>query len=431
MLKYLTAALAAAMLVVPAAQADRLSARAADRSAAKGAPSRGASHAAEENAVVHWSLISQNAISAGRPPASSEVLHGLVHAAIYDAVVAVEGDFDPFAVSIRPQGPTSVDAAVAAAARGVLVVRVPAQAASVDAEYTTFLAGIPDGTRKTNGIRLGRAVAGACLGLRADDGYDNVVPYVQPPTGPGVFEPIPAGSTPVDVKLKQVRPLSFDDPSRFRPDGPDPLTSADYTADFKEVKALGRVDSTVRTAEQTEIARFWSEHAMIHWSRTVRNLALARGLDTLESARMMAMVHVSAADTLVGCWEAKYHYNFWRPQHAIRRADTDGNPDTEPEATWTHLILNNHPEYPSGHACITSAVTHALAEFFGTDRVLLTIDGTVTGTTHDFERLKDVRREVAVARIYGGLHFRKAVEDGEQLGRRTTRFVLRNFFGKR
>ena len=241
-------------------------------------------HDPQPNAVTHWSLVAQNAISVGRPPASSEVLNGLVHVAMYDAVVAIEGDYEPFAVSIRPRRPTSVDAAVAATARGVLVVRVPGQAATVEQAYTDFLAGIPDGPRKTNGIRLGRAVAGAYLALRADDGFDNVVPWVQPPPGPGVFEPIPPGSTPVDVKLKQVRPLTFDDPSRFRPDGPYSLTSRRYTRDFS----------------------------------------------------------------------------------------------------------------------------------------------TVTGTTRSFERLRDLRREVTRARIYGGLHFRESMQDGEQLAERTTRHVLRH-----
>lgn len=390
----------------------------------------GVHHPSGPNAVTDWSLVAQNAISVGRPPASSEVLNGLVHAAIYDAVVSVEGRYEPFAVSIVLPGPTSVDAAVAAAARGVLVARVPGQAAYVESEYAAYIAGIADGAAKTNGIRLGRAIAGAYLALRSDDGFDNVVTWVQPPVGPGVFEPIPAGSTPVDIKLKQVRPLAFDDPSRFRPDGPNALTSNAYTADFNEVKALGRIDSTERTPEQTEIARFWSEQAMVQWNRTLRNLALERGLDALETARMMAMAHVSAADSLVGCWEAKFHYNFWRPVQAIQRADTDGNPDTTADPSWNHLLLGNHPEYPSGHACFTSAVTRALADYFGTSRVPLTIESTVTGTTHEFDRLRDVRREVANARVYGGLHFRKSLEDGDELAARTTRYVVHHFFGR-
>jgi len=385
----------------------------------------------DPNAVLYWSQVAENTISVGRPPASSEVLNGLVHAAIYDATVSVEGGYEPFAVSIRRRGPTSVDAAIAAAARGVLVVRVPAQAGTVEAAYATFLSGIPDSREKTNGIRLGAAVAGAYIALRADDGFDNVVPWVQPTPGPGVFEPIPFNSTPVDIKLKQVRPLAFDDPAKFRPDGPNSLTSPAYTRDFNETKGLGRVDSTERTPEQTEIARFWTEQAMVFFNRNLRNLAMEHGLDTLETARMMAMVHVSAADSLVGCWEAKFHYLFWRPQTAIQRADTDGNPDTEQDPSWTHLVLGNHPEYPSGHACFTGAATRALADYFGTDHVPWSLTSTVTNTTHSFDRLSEIRDEVTVARIYGGLHFRKSMVDGDNLARRTTRYILRHNFGRR
>jgi hypothetical protein len=271
----------------------------------------------------------------------------------------------------------------------------------------------------------------AYLGLRADDGYDNVVLWVQPPVGPGVFEPIPPGSQPVDAKLQQVRPLAFDDADRFAPSPPYPLTSPEYTADFNEVKALGRADSTVRTPEQTLIARFWTEHPMIQYNRVLRALALAKRLDIVETARMMAMVHVSAADTQAGCWWAKYHFNFWRPQHAIQKADTDGNPATTTDSAWTHLVNGNHPEYPSGHQCITAGETYALERFFGTDRIPLDIDSTVTGTTRHFDRLRDIRREVTLARIYGGLHFRKAMNDSERLGKETVRYITRNFFDDR
>ena len=382
----------------------------------------------EPNAILYWSQVAEATISVGRPPASSEVLNGLVHAAIYDATVSVEGQYQPFAVSIRRAGPTSVDSAIAAAARGVLVVRVPGQASAVETAYASFIAGIPDGTRKTNGIRLGRAVAGAYIALRSDDGFDNVVQWVQPTPGPGVFEPIPTGSTPVDIKLKQVRPLSFDDPARFRPGGPNSLRSNAYTRDFNETKALGRVDSTERTPEQSQTVLFWTEQAMVLFNRNLRSLAVENGLDTLESARMLAMVHVSAADSLVGCWEAKFHYNFWRPLHAIQRADTDGNPDTVQDPTWTHLVLGNHPEYPSGHACFTGALTRALTAYFETDRVPWSITSTVTNTTHYFERLGQIRDEVTEARINGGLHFRKSMVDGDDLARRTTRYVLRHNF---
>jgi hypothetical protein len=424
MFRHLAAVFALAVLIAPAAQADRAS--------------RHHSGPAPDNAVTTWSQISQMAIAApvppattARPPASSEVLHGLVHAAIYDAVVAVKGRYEPLAISVRASKHTSVDAAVAAAARGILVARVPAQAGTVDGAYATFLTGIPEGEAKTKGIRLGRAVSGAYLGLRADDGYDNNVPWVQPPTGAGVFEPIPAGSTPVDVKLKQVRPLTFDDPSRYRPDGPYALTSSKYTADFNEVKAVGRVDSTVRTGEQTMISRFWTDHAASQMNRAVRGLALAERLSTLEAARMMAMAHVSAADTMVACWEAKYYYNFWRPQHAIQKAASDGNPDTAADPTWTHLFNGNHPEYPSGHACLTAGITHGLQAYFRTDKVELSFDSpTVPGEIRTFDRLRDLRAEITMARIWGGLHFRKAMIDGQELGREIARDVTRDNFEK-
>ncbi len=415
MLRLLTTVAAVAVLFVPAARADR-------QHATHSGP-------AQPNAVTDWNLIATNAISVGRPPASSEVLLGLVQAAIYDAVVSAKGDGDEaFAVSIRRFGPTSANAAVAAAARGLLVNRVPGQAAAVEAAYTSYLAGLTDGTAKTNGIRLGRAVAGAYVGLRLDDGFDNVVLYEQPPVGAGVFEPlVPLPVQPVDVKLQQVRPLTFDDPARFRPEGPDSLVSASYTADFIEVKALGRATGSTRLPEHTATATFWTDHAMSQWSRAVRNLALARRLDLEETAELMALAHVSGGDSAIGCWEAKYHYYFWRPVHAIQRAGTDGNPATEADPAWTHLFAGNHPEYPSGHACVTAGVTHGVADYFGTDRVSLAVDSVVTGTTRHFSRLKDVRAEVKLARIYGGLHFRKAMEDGEQLGRRTAREVGRHF----
>ncbi len=421
MLKYVISALALAALVVPVAQADR--------------SSRSHSGPAVENAVSKWSLISQNAISAPippatalRPPAGSEFLHGLVHAAIYDAVVSVEGEYEPLAVAVRAPRRTSVDAAVAAAARGVLVARVPTQAAVVEAAYVGALSAIPDGEQKTNGIRTGRTIAGAYVSLRSDDGFDNAPPWVQPPTGAGIFEPIPAGSTPVDTRLANVRPLTFDDPARFRPPGPYALDSAAYAADFKEVKELGRATGSTRTDFQTETARFWTDHPMIQFNRVLRALALAKRLDVVETARMMAMVHVSAADAQAGCWWAKYQLSFWRPQHAIQKADTDGNPATTADAGWTHLINGNHPEYPSGHQCITSGETYALEAYFGTDRIPLDIFSAVTGTTRHYDRLREIRNEVTLARIYGGLHFRKAMKDAQQMAKETARHVTGRYF---
>jgi hypothetical protein len=387
-----------------------------------------ASASAQGNAVNDWNEIAQNAIIVGRPVGSALVLEGIVQAAIYDATVAIEGGYEPFVASPSVSRPASTAAAVAAAARGVLVVRVPGQAASVDSQYAAYLASIPDGPAKTNGIAVGEQVAQAILAWRAGDGFDNVVPWIQPTPGPGVFEPFPA-PPPLDVKLTQVRPLTLTSNDQFRPDGPNPLTSTQYAEDFNEVKAYGRIDSAVRRPEQTEVARFWSENTAVQWPRTQRELALEKGLSLAQTARMLALTQVATADALLGCFDAKYHYVFWRPRLAIRRADTDGNPATEADPTWEPLVPTpNHPEYAGAHGCVTKAVVEALANFSGTDKIAFSMSSTVTGTTHHFERFNDAAKEVYDARTWGGMHFRNSTMEGAWIGRQVAHHVAANFF---
>ena len=271
---------------------------------------------ATDNAVVYWSGVAESAIAAGRPPASSTVLGGMVHGAMYDAVAAVEGGLEPFVTRVTAPPGASADAAVAQAARDVLVTRVPAQAGAVQTAFDAYLAAIPAGPAKQAGVAVGAAAAAGMLAARLGDHYDDVVPYVQPAPGPGVFEPI-APTPPVDTKLAAVRPFTYDAQSAYRPDAPYRLTSKQYAADVDELQALGRVDSTERTAEQTETVRFFTDQTFVQYSRALRGLVEAQGLDLSESARLLAYVHVSAADTMIACWEAKYHYMFWRPNHAI------------------------------------------------------------------------------------------------------------------
>jgi hypothetical protein len=386
-------------------------------------------HHPRQNAVLDWSAIAEATISAGRPPGSSFVLAGIVHAAMYDAVVAIRGGHGPFLVDVDGKWWASVSAAVATAAHGVLVARVPAQAANVGAQYLDYLDGLRGWPLVLEGIRVGTQVADAYIAARAADGFNNVVPFVQPPTGPGVFEPV-APTEPVDVKLKQVTPLVMTSPGQLRPDGPDALNSAEYAADLNEVKAVGRATGGTRTPEQTEVAQFWAEHTYIQWSRTIRNLTSAKGLDVGETARMMAMAYVSTADASIGCFEAKYWFNFWRPNHAIQRADTDDNPATDPpDPAWAPLLTVNHPEYPSGHACVTSAITTALATYFGTDHIAFTMDSTVAGTTvHAFDSFSDSLDEVIEARIWSGLHFRNSMEEGATFGTSVANLVTSTRF---
>jgi hypothetical protein len=256
------------------------------------------------------------------------------------------------------------------------------------------------------------------------------VPWVQPTPGPGVFEPVvsnPDGTpaTPVDVKLPGVRPLLMASPRQFRPPGPNRLTSAAYTADWRETAEYGRVDSVRRSAAQTETVRFWAENTYTQWSRTLRGLAADRGLGTEAAARMLGLAHIAAADALIGCFDGKYHFLFWRPVHAIGRAGTDGNPATAADPAWRSLLVVNHPEYPSAHACWTTAITAALAAHFGTPRVPLTMTSTVTGTTRTYRRLTEPGHEVTGARIWAGLHFRKSMIDGAHLGRRAAEHVTK------
>ncbi|HZG34788.1 MAG TPA: hypothetical protein VEY87_02995 [Gaiellaceae bacterium] len=380
-----------------------------------------------ENAVVHWNAVATSAIAAGRTPASSSVLGGMVQGAIYDAVAAVEEGLAPFATDVTAAPGASVEAAVAQAARDVLVARVPAQAASVQSAYDSYLAEVPEGPAREAGTAAGAAAAAGMLAARSGDGFDDAVPYVQPTPGPGVFEPI-APTTPVDVKLPHVRPFTHASPADYRPDAPYALTSKRYAADVAEVQAYGRVASSVRTAEQTAGVRFFQDSPFVQFNRALRGLAVARGLDVRESARLFGYFNVAAADTMLACWEAKYHYLFWRPNHAIARADSDGNPRTEPEPGWAPLVVGNHPEYPSGHACFTAALTESLHRYFGTKHVELTLLSTTTGASRTYGKLDELTADVEDVRVWGGLHFRTTMTETAKHFPRIAKDVGKRYF---
>ncbi|MGH9011267.1 MAG: vanadium-dependent haloperoxidase [Acidimicrobiia bacterium] len=334
----------------------------------------------DRNPVVDWAAIIQPAVhSPGepRPPGSSEVLHTIVHLAVYDAVVAIEGGYEPYATAMdAPQG-ADVAAAVAAAAYRTARGRVaPSQFARLDREYESYLAGIPESQAKSDGVKIGEAAADGVLARRRNDGFSNALPYrcSANPLPVGEFEPDGGcGTEPIDAKLAQVVPFTLESPAAFRPDGPDPLTSERWVADFQEVKDFGRVDSTLRTADQTDLVYFWSEHAYVQWNRNLSGLALSEGLDVLDTARLFAMAHTAGADAIIAGVEAKYFFRTWRPRTAIPRAAEDGNPKTEPDPASKPLLAVNHPEYPSGHAFFSTALTDAVAAFFGTDQVKLKI----------------------------------------------------------
>ena len=388
---------------------------------------------AASDAVTFWNetAITSSAVHLGRAPAISPVDLAYVHAAIYDAVVALRGGYRPFIVAVADApANASLDAAIAAAARHVLITLFPGDQVYIDGRYQSAIAGIPDGQAKDDGLALGELVALSVLTARAGDGRNAVVPYV-PSSGPGVWQPTsPAFATPVAPWMAVMRPFTFDNASQFRVGPPPALDSAQWAEDYNEVRTLGSLTSINRTQTQTEIARFYGEHAGIQYARIFRDLAAAKGLPVEENARLFAMLYVTSADALIGCWDSKYHYSFWRPITAIRAGDTDDNPLTSPEPDWTPLLITpGHPEYPSAHGCFTASVAETLAEFFGTKKVGITLTSTFPGTVaHTFESTDDMIREIIDARVFAGIHYRTSVVHGTVLGRRVARWVAKHYF---
>jgi hypothetical protein len=384
--------------------------------------------------VAHWSLEAQRAIVpppggvGNKFPGEAAVYMAIVHVAMHDAVMAIQGGYRPYAVSLAAPAGTSPEAAIAAAAHRVLVALLGTQRGDLDDRYAAYVSKLPGNVAKMNGIAVGEHVAAGIVALRANDGRNADPEYIQqPPPGPGVFEPDPTRPV-LGIRLSRIKPLVLDSPWQFRPDGPTPLTSQEYATDFDEVKRLGRFDSTARTDSQTIDALFWTDHDLRQWNEGMLRLAADRGLDLVQTARMLAITHVSGGDAMIACFDAKYHYMFWRPAIAIPAADTDANSATEPDAMWRPLRATpNFPEYPSAHACHSSAVVEALGTFFGTGEVHLSLASDATGTTRKYNHLHDVVKDVEHARVLVGFHFRNSDLEGSILGRNVARFVLGRF----
>jgi len=439
--------LAFAVLVVLVGAAAYAAAAPATTTSRVGSTPTGASLSAAP--VRDWSNEARRAIvppSAGAEnfgnkfPGEAAVYMGIVHAAIYDAAVAIEGGYTPYAIALTAPADTSPAAAIATAAHHTLIGLQPqlglnpAQQAILDGDYAAYLAAVPDGAAKANGIAIGEQVAEAVLALRANDGREKnpTVADLDPPAaGLGVWQP--DLSRPVlGLRLPGIRPLALESASQFRPDGPNPLTSEEYADDVNQVEQLGRFDSATRTDEQTTEALFWTDHDIRQWNDGMLRLIAARGLDLVQTARMLAMAHVAGGDAMIACFDAKYQYWFWRPYQAIPQADTDGNPATVADPTWRPLRATpNFPEYPSAHACHSSGVVEALDAFFGTDKVTFSLDSRVTGTTREYDRLQDVVKDVDWARVLVGFHFRNSDQQGSALGRKVGGYVVDHFFQPR
>jgi len=393
---------------------------------------------ASANAVTQWNAIASTVIVsyALRPPSAALVDMAYVQAAVYDAVNAIDGRYSVYAAQ-----PTTVaaggspDAAVASAAYTVLLVLYPglsaAQKASLDAEYASALAAIPDGSAKTIGIAVGSEVATAFMASRAGDGRNANVPYTFQ-SGPGQYQRTPpAFANPLTPWVAKLRPFAMSDPSQFRADPPPALLSDEWADDYNETKAFGALVGSARTQEQTDIGLFYQEHPAAQLFRNVRLFASGQALTVADAARLFAQVQIGAADALIACWDSKYYYNFWRPVTAIRAGDTDGNPATDPDPSWLPLVPTpSHPEYPAAHGCVTTAFADTIADFMGTKDVTITLTSLTSPNrpAHTFFRTDDLIHEIIDARIYGGMHFRTSCHRGVVIGHKVAHWVSKHYF---
>jgi hypothetical protein len=393
--------------------------------------------AAAQNAITDWNNIAITAAAASKAPGSATpggmgVYIAYMQLAVYNAVNAIDGRYTPYKYTLIANAVTSPDAAAIEAAYQVLHAILPDQSAYLDAQHTQALTTIPDGLAKTNGMLLGRASAQALLALRVGDGLGANVSYTWP-TSPvaGVWIPTPpAFANPQTPWLGQMRPFTFDDPAKFLPQEPPPnLSSPTWTDDYNQVKKWGAANSPVRTPEQTETAMFWTDHTTTQFGRLLRSIAVQRRLGLAETARLFAMVYAAHADSVIGCYNAKYHFSFWRPVTAIQNADLDTNADTIIDTNWSPLAPTPpHPEYPSAHCCITGAVARTLQSFFGNPNLKLSIDSRVTNTVRTFNNVNDWEKEVESARILIGFHYHHSVVQGNSLGEKVAQYVTTNYF---
>jgi hypothetical protein len=412
--------------------------------AAVAGPSRARVQAAAASpaAVIAWNTIAVRAVvnpvvegqlGAGLSPSHSLIMLSYVQAAVYNAVVAIEGGYAPYHSHLDSQPDASLEAAVAAAAHDVLIDKLPAQQALLDAEYNNALAAIPDGQGKAAGIALGQAAADEIIALRQDDGLGLPYNYTPRPPGPGVWAPPGGGNMGLTPWVAVMRPFLIESPSQFRPGPPPAFNSKRWVKDYDEVMSIGRSDSLTRTPAQTDAARFWTDNPAWQNNTAFTDLIQARGLDAMEAARLYAMGNLVNADAAIACWDAKYHYQFWRPGPAITGlAGDDGNPRTIIDSTWTGLtLMPPHPEYPSGHGCVTSSLAQVFTEFLGTKRIEVDIKTRVPGviqTTRHFEKADDLRTEIINVRVWTGIHFRNSDEVGAEMGQELAQWALERFF---
>jgi hypothetical protein len=404
--------------------------------------------------VSNWNaIVSQAALAAGQsPPVTSRTL-AIVQVTVHDALNAIDSRYERYAFTGTAPTGASVDAAVAAAARNAAIGAIAvgtlpftgfgtkaqqdAAVAQIEAQYQAIITSIPDGVSKSDGIDIGTAAAAAVMGQRNADHATDFVPYV-PGTNVGDWQPTPnpvPSNPPAPVDhlpallpgWGHVTPFVLSRSTNFGPAGPPKLSGPTYARDYNEIQAIGVLNSTTRTLDQSDIAKFWYEASALTWSRIGRIVAESQGLDSWETARLLALVSVAIADGYIGGFETKYELNFWRPVTAIRGGDMDGNDRTAGDPSWSSFLNTPAiPDYTSTHSVAGGAAAAIMCRFFRTDNLAFTLlsGPPFTGKTRSFSGFSQAAAENGESRIYAGIHFRTAVEDGIKQGNQIGNFVF-------
>jgi membrane-associated phospholipid phosphatase len=391
------------------------------------------SSASAVNPVIEWNKVLLSIVrTKGAQPATVHPTHSfaILHAAIYDAVNAIDRTHKPYAVELTrvPRG-ASRDAAASAAAHEVLSALYPAFQATLDAELSQLLAQVSDTTKADNGVTVGRAVADALLALRSKDGSGaSPIPYVFG-TGPGAYQSTPPNFPPQPqfTHWSRVTPFALQRADQFRPGPPPALTSDAYSDVFNQVKSLGVLNSTVATADQKQIGTFWNGAIQNYWNEIAQTAALRHSLNTAQTARLFALLNLTLADGVIAFYDAKYTYNFWRPVTAIRAADTDGNPETLADPNWLpeNTTTAPDPSYPGAHAVISAGAAAVLVAFFGPEHLNLPVTSEVLpGIVRNFDSFLGAEQEASFSRVLAGQHFLTDQAAGEKLGLQVAALVV-------
>jgi hypothetical protein len=388
-------------------------------------PAAAAAHAATPNPVIQWNRTLLSILrTPGNQPATVHPTRSMamLHVAIDDAVSAIHGHGRPFA--LRPSRAAAADAA----AHRVLVTLYPAQQQALDDQYAALLDQIPWPGRRRTGIAIGERAAAGVLDARANDGSAATPPVYVPGSMPGDYQLTPPAFAPAAfTHWSQVMPFALRRADQFRPPPAAPLASRAYAQAVNEVQALGDVNSATRTADQTVQARFWAAPIQNYWNEIAQTASLQHHDTLRQDARLFAALDVTLADSVIAFYDAKYAYHLWRPITAIRSADTDGNPGTTRDPTWTPLATTPaDPSYPGAHSVVSAAAATVLARAFGDDDRFDVVSEVLPGVTRSFARFSDAVDEAGLSRIYAGVHTRLDDAPGRALGRDVAEFDLRH-----